>query len=233
MNKSRKEIHPHATSSIESIGKETWQKMSQIIPELINGYDQLKAIRPAVSIFGSARTQPDHADYKLAETIGEQLSNAGFTVITGGGPGVMEAGNRGASRGKSASVGLNISLPHEQHHNDSQDISINFDYFFTRKATFVRHSMAYVVMPGGFGTIDELFDVLTLMQTDKKKPMPIFLANSAYWSGLLDWIKNTMLDEGMISETDLDFIQVIDSADEVTQKLKLHLKDSVHSDFEF
>jgi uncharacterized protein (TIGR00730 family) len=194
--------------------RESWHVLG-IISEFIEATERLSEIRPAVSIFGSARTRPGTPMYDLTVEIARKLSDAGFAVISGGGPGIMEAANRGAFEGASPSVGLNIELPFEQHGNAYQDISLRFRHFFARKVAFVKYAAAYVVMPGGFGTIDELSEALTLMQTGKGKPMPIVLVGSAFWSGLLDWMRGTLLPEGMIAAADLDMMRIVDDSDAV------------------
>jgi uncharacterized protein (TIGR00730 family) len=195
---------------------DSWQ-LFKIMGEFVNGFEKMAQIGPCVSIFGSARTKPDHHYYKLSSDIAYKITQKGYGVITGGGPGVMEAGNKGASIGKGPSVGLNIDLPFEQHSNPYIDIDkdIKFDYFFVRKVTFMKYSQAFVVMPGGFGTLDELFEAITLIQTNKIRQYPIVLVGKEYWKGLLDWIKGTMLTEKNISETDLDLIHLTDDPDEV------------------
>lgn len=187
--------------------------------EFVEGYEKLSKIGPCVSIFGSARTKTDHPYYKLAEEIGFQLTQAGFGVITGGGPGIMEAGNKGANRGKGLSVGLNIELPFEQHDNPWIDPgkSLDFDYFFVRKVMFVKYSQGFVVMPGGFGTLDELFEAITLIQTKKIGRFPIVLVGSKFWGGLLDWIKNTLITEKNIGLEDLSLFRVVDTAEEAVE----------------
>ena len=192
----------------------SWQ-MFTIMAEFIEATEYLSEIRPAVSIYGSARLKATSPFYKLAARIARKLSDAGFAVISGGGPGIMEAANKGAHAGKAPSVGLNIELPHEQHGNKWQDISLRFRHFFTRKVTFVKNSDAVIVMPGGFGTLDELAEVLTLIQTKKSRHVPIILVGSQFWSGLLDWFKASLVPMGVISATDLDLMQVIDDPDEV------------------
>ncbi|MFZ9035258.1 MAG: TIGR00730 family Rossman fold protein [Francisellaceae bacterium] len=222
MNKTRKKVHPNVYGDVTfDKAKETWN-VFKIMSELVEGYERLDQIQPAVSIFGSARLPPQSHHYRDAEHIAQRLSEAGFSIITGGGGGIMAAGNIGASYGESLSVGLNISLPHEQTPNQSQDISLHYRYFFTRKAMFVKHSMAYVVMPGGFGTLDEMFDISTLVQTGKKRHMPIILFNTKYWGGLIDWIKDQMLGEGLINEEDLKLLILTDSIDEVVDIIKCH-----------
>jgi uncharacterized protein (TIGR00730 family) len=172
-----------------------------------------------VSIFGSARTAPGAPMYELTIEIARKLSDAGFAVISGGGPGIMEAANRGAFAGASPSVGLNIELPFEQHGNPYQDISLRFRHFFARKVAFVKYAAAYVVMPGGFGTLDELSEALTLMQTGKGKSMPIVLVGSGFWSGLLDWMRATLLAEGMIDADDLDMMRIVDDSNGVVNAI--------------
>ena len=209
----------------EKFKQKTWNEIKtndswaifKIMAEFVEGFERLGKIGPCVSIFGSARTKPDHASYKLAESIAFELTQNGYGVVTGGGPGIMEAGNRGAARGKGTSVGLNIELPFEQHDNPyiDPDKSLDFDYFFVRKVMFVKYSQGFVVMPGGFGTLDELFEAITLIQTKKIGKFPIVLVGRDYWCGLFDWIKNTMLKEGNISEKDLDLISIVDTEEEV------------------
>ena len=191
----------------------------KIMSEFVNGYDTMSRIGPCVTIFGSARIKPEDKYYLLAERIAYKISKAGYGVITGGGPGIMEAGNKGAHLGGSCSVGLNIELPFEQHFNPyiDNDKNLNFDYFFVRKVMFVKYSQGFVVMPGGFGTLDELFEALTLIQTGKIGKFPIILAGKSYWSGLYEWIVNTMLAKGNINKEDLDLFKVADSADEVVK----------------
>jgi uncharacterized protein (TIGR00730 family) len=198
--------------------RESWQLWG-IISEFVEATERLSEIRPAVSIFGSARSQPGTPTYELAVEIARKLSDAGFAVISGGGPGIMEAANRGAFEGASPSVGLNIELPFEQSGNAYQDISLRFRHFFARKVAFVKYAAAYVVMPGGFGTLDELSEALTLMQTGKGKRMPIVLVGSAFWGGLLDWFRNMVATEGMISLADLDMMRVVDESDAVVNAL--------------
>jgi hypothetical protein len=190
--------------------------------EFVNGYEKMSKIGPCVSIFGSARTKADHKYYKLAQSIATRIVNAGFGVITGGGPGVMEAGNKGAHLGGGTSVGLNIDLPFEQHDNPyiDSDKSLDFDYFFVRKVMFVKYSQGFVVMPGGFGTLDELFEAITLIQTKKIEKFPIILVGTDFWEGLMDWIKSTLLDKfANISDHDLDLIHLVDTEDEVIEVL--------------
>lgn len=189
--------------------REAWRVFG-IMAEFVEATERLQPIQPAVSIFGSARTPREHAYYKLTEEIARLLSDSGFAVISGGGPGIMEAANKGAFYGKAPSVGLNIQLPHEQSGNPYQDISQTFRHFFARKVMFVKHATAYVVMPGGFGTLDEFFEALTLIQTGKSRKIPIILVGSQFWQGLVDWITTRLVEEKVISVEDLDLIQVID-----------------------
>ena len=198
--------------------RESWQLWG-IISEFVEASERLSEIRPAVSIFGSARTLPGTPNYDLTIEIARKLSDAGFAVISGGGPGIMEAANRGAFEGASPSVGLNIELPFEQYGNPYQDISLRFRHFFARKVAFVKYAAAYVVMPGGFGTLDELSEALTLIQTGKGRKMPVVLVGSAFWSGLLQWLRDTVAAEGMISETDLTMMRVVDDSDAVVNAL--------------
>ena len=201
--------------------REAWRVFG-IMSEFVEATERLSAIRPAVSIFGSARTAPDSPYYALTETIARQLSDAGFSVISGGGPGIMEAANRGAFHGKSPSIGLNIQLPHEQTTNSYQDISQSFRHFFARKYMFVRFANAYVVMPGGFGTLDELLEALTLIQTGKSRRIPIILVHSPFWRGLIDWFRSTLVSEGVISPEDVDLIQLIDQPEDVVEAIFKH-----------
>lgn len=205
---------PAQSTSSRIMSRESW-KIFQIMAEFVDGFEHLSQIQPSVSIFGSARTSPDHPNYKLAEEISLKLSNAGFSVISGGGPGIMEAINKGAFAGKSPSVGLNIELPHEQTGNGYQDIELSFQHFFARKVMFVKYAKAYVVMPGGFGTLDELLEALTLIQTGKSVRMPIILVHKPFWKDLISWFKNSLVAEGVISPEDLNLFSIADTADEV------------------
>lgn len=189
----------------------------KIMGEFVNGYEKMSRIGPCVSIFGSARTKPDHEEYKLAESIAKRITENGYGVITGGGPGIMEAGNKGAHLAGGTSVGLNIALPFEQHDNPyiDSDKSIDFDYFFVRKVMFVKYSQGFVVMPGGFGTLDELFEALTLIQTHKIEKFPIILVGTEFWKGLFEWIKDTLVKAKNINPEDLDLVHLVDTEDEV------------------
>jgi uncharacterized protein (TIGR00730 family) len=196
-------------------GENAWT-MFKVISEMVEGFERLNEIGPCVSIFGSARTKPDHPYYKLAIDISRKLTEEGFGVITGGGPGIMEAGNKGAQVYNGVSVGLGIDLPFEQGVNEfvDRDKVLNHRFFFVRKVMFVKYAQGFVVLPGGMGTMDELFEVLTLIQTRKITKVPIVLVGKSFWSGLKDWIQNTMLEAGNINEKDLDLIPIVDTADE-------------------
>lgn len=205
----------------DTLTRESW-KVFRIMAEFVEGFERLGAIRPSVSIFGSARTAPDHPYYLLTEEVSRKLSDAGFSVVSGGGPGIMEAANKGAFDGKSLSIGLNIMLPNEESANEYQDVSLYFRHFFARKVMFVKHASAYVVFPGGFGTLDELAEILTLVQTGKTRKIPIILVNSEFWSGLLTWLKKTLVAERTIDPEDLDLMTVVDKADEVVDAIFSH-----------
>lgn len=211
---------PRATPSPSSslMSRESW-KIFQIMAEFVDGFERLSQIQPSVSVFGSARIAPDHPYYALTQDIARRLSDAGFAIVSGGGPGLMEAANKGAFAGKSPSVGLNIVLPHEQKPNEYQDIELTFQHFFARKVMFVKYAKAYVVMPGGFGTLDEVLEALTLVQTGKSVRMPIILVHRPFWSGLVEWFKETLVTERMISAEDLDLFSVVDSAEDVVKTI--------------
>jgi uncharacterized protein (TIGR00730 family) len=212
---------PQLVKRSQYSARESW-RMFEFISEFVLSTERLQTIQPAVSIFGSARTTPEHPYYGLAEDIARRLSDAGFSVISGGGPGIMEAANKGAFAGASPSVGLNIQLPHEQNANPFQDVSHTFEHFFARKVMFVKLSCAFVMMPGGFGTMDELMEVLTLVQTGKIRRLPIILVNSAFWGGLLDWIRDQLLADGMIGVDDPKLMQVIDDPQAVVDAIFDH-----------
>ena len=213
---------PQASDRLEHMqrfrSREAWHVL-KIMAEFVESTEALSEISPAVSIFGSARTPRAHGYYKLTEEIARRLSDAGFSVISGGGPGIMEAASKGAFFGKSPSVGLNIQLPHEQKPNEYQDLSLSFNHFFSRKVMFVKHAVAYVVMPGGFGTLDELSEALTLIQTGKGRRIPIVLVGTTFWAGLLDWMRTTLVDHGMIDIKDLDLMTITDDADTVVASI--------------
>jgi uncharacterized protein (TIGR00730 family) len=212
---------PQLVRRSQNSGREAW-RMFEIISEFVTATERLQTIQPAVAIFGSARTAPGHPYYAVAEDIARRLSDAGFSVISGGGPGVMEAANKGCFAGASPSVGLNIQLPHEQSNNPYQDISHSFQHFFARKVMFVKLSVAFVMMPGGYGTMDELMEVLTLVQTGKIRRLPIILVNSKFWSGLLDWIDATLVKEGMVGVDDPKLMRVIDDPQQVVDAIFDH-----------
>ena len=212
---------PQLVRRSQSSAREAW-RMFEIIAEFVTATERLQTIQPAVAIFGSARMTPEHPYYKTAEDIARRLSDAGFSVISGGGPGIMEAANKGAHGGTSPSVGLNIQLPHEQSANPFQDVAHTFQHFFARKVMFVKLSCAFVMMPGGFGTMDELMEVLTLVQTGKIRKVPVILVNSAFWGGLLDWVKGRLRDDGMIGVEDPDLMQVIDDPQQVVEAIFNH-----------
>ncbi|HTL82115.1 MAG TPA: TIGR00730 family Rossman fold protein [Bacteroidia bacterium] len=198
---------------------DSWQ-IFKIMSEFVEGFEKMQKIGPCVSVFGSARTKPDNKYYKLAEEISEKLCREGYGVISGGGPGIMEAANKGAQQGKGKSVGLNIRLPFEQYANIYVDFDklVTFDYFFVRKTIFLKYSQGFIAMPGGFGTLDEMFEALTLVQTSKIAHFPVILVGSEYWKGLIDWIKNTMLaKEKNVNPDDLELFHVVDTADEAVQ----------------
>ncbi|MDH5325510.1 MAG: TIGR00730 family Rossman fold protein [Gammaproteobacteria bacterium] len=229
MSHNNKSAHPGMTPVNDTmLTRESW-KIFQIMAEFVEGFERMARVRPSVSIFGSARTDRDHEYYALAETIARRLSDAGFSVVSGGGPGIMEAANKGAFAGKSPSIGVNIQLPNEQSGNGYQDISISFRHFFSRKVMFVKYAAAYVVMPGGFGTLDELAEILTLVQTGKTRRIPIILVGSGYWQGLIEWFKSSLLAEGMIDAEDLDLFKLLDEPDQVVQAIFSHYE---HCGFE-
>ncbi|HQR05154.1 MAG: TIGR00730 family Rossman fold protein [Proteobacteria bacterium] len=201
--------------------REAWRVFG-IMSEFVEATERLAEVRPAVSIFGSARVAPGSAYYTLTEAIARRLSDAGFSVVSGGGPGLMEAANKGAFHGKGLSIGLNIQLPHEQKANQYQDISQTFRHFFARKYMFVKVAAAYVVMPGGFGTLDELLEALTLIQTAKSPQIPVILVGSAFWSGLLAWFRERLVAEAMINPEDMNLLQIIDDPEEVVNAIFQH-----------
>jgi len=198
---------------------ESW-RLFKIMGEFVDGVDNLHDIGPAVTIFGSARTKPDDPVYKKAEKIAALFAKNNFAVITGGGGGVMEAANKGAAEAGGTSVGLNIVLPFEQEPNKYSNVSLDFNYFFIRKVMFVKYAFAYIIMPGGFGTLDELFESVTLVQTQRIKPFPIILVDSDYWSGLKEWITSRLLKESRISPEDIDILRVIDEPEEIVKTVK-------------
>jgi len=203
------------------LNRESW-RIFQIMAEFVEGFEKLEPVCPAVSIFGSARTPSDHPWYRKALEIARLLSDSGFAVISGGGPGIMEAANIGAQAGKAPSIGVNIQLPHEQRPNEFQDISVNFKHFFARKVMFVKYASAYVVMPGGFGTLDELIEILTLIQTGKSRRIPIILVGSDFWRGLLDWMQDALVAAGTINAEDMKLMSVCDDPQKVVETIFAH-----------
>jgi len=203
-----------AMTNYESFSQETW-RVFRIMAEFVEGFDELSKLGPAVSIFGSARIKPDNPYYILAEHTAAQLVKAGYAIITGGGPGIMEAANKGAYQQGGRSVGLNIQIPEEQLANKFQNLSLDFRYFFARKMMFTKYAHAFVIFPGGFGTMDEFFESLTLIQTLKMSRFPVILVGTRYWQGLLDWIKQSMLKEGCIDKEDMDLYILTDDSDEI------------------
>ncbi|WP_428605297.1 TIGR00730 family Rossman fold protein [Sedimenticola sp.] len=201
--------------------RESW-KVFQIMAEFVEGFEKLSGIWPAVSIFGSARADRESESYRKAEQIAYLLSESGFAVVSGGGPGIMEAANKGGHRGRAPSVGLNIELPKEQVPNPYQDLSLHFKHFFSRKVMFVKYASAYVVMPGGFGTLDEFAEILTLIQTGKTRHIPIILVDGQFWGGLLDWMRNTMCAVGTISPKDLELVQLCEEPQQVVDAIFAH-----------
>jgi len=218
----------YASGWNELTTKNSWM-LFKIMGEFVEGFEKMGLHNPCISIFGSARTPNTHPNYKLASEIAQRIVNLGFGVITGGGPGIMEAANKGAQEADGASVGLTIDLPFEENHNNyiDKDRMINFDYFFVRKVMFVKYAQAFVVLPGGFGTLDELMEAITLIQTSKIKKIPIILVGTSFWSGLIDWLKQTLLAQNnTISEGDLDLFSCVDTADEVIDLLKQYYSDT-------
>ena len=217
----------------ETITKDSWM-VFKIMAELVSGYEKMVKLGPCVSIFGSARLKPEDKYYQITTEIAKKITELGFGVITGGGPGIMEAGNKGAREGGGKSIGLNIELPFEQHFNPYIDkpYSMDFDYFFVRKVMFIKYSQGFIVMPGGFGTLDEISEALTLIQTKKIGRFPIVLVGSEFWSGLLDWFKTTLLNKKLISEEDFLLFRVVDTADEAVAHIKaFYEKYSINVNF--
>ena len=208
---------------IDSINVDNSWRLFKILAEFVDGFETLGDLYPAVTIFGSARVKPGDETYEKTYEIAKKLSLHGYNVITGGGPGVMEAGNKGAKEGGAKSVGLNIQLPLEQSPNPYSTLKLNFQYFFVRKVMFVKYAQAYIGMPGGFGTMDEIFEALTLIQTKRIKPFPVILVGTQYWTGLLEWIRNTLVYGKYISPEDLDFFTLLDDPDEVVHTIKKYV----------
>ena len=207
------------TYEINQLEKEDSWRMFRIIGEFVEGFDTLSRITPAVTVFGSARARPGEFAYDTAEAIGHEVAKANFTIVTGGGPGVMEAACKGAVRAGGKTVGLNIALPTEQRPNPYSTISLRFHYFFVRKVMLVKYATAFVLLPGGFGTVDEMFETLTLIQTHKIRPFPVILVGRRYWRGLLEWLREQALADGYISPDDLDFFTITDSPTEVVERI--------------
>lgn len=202
----------------EITARDTW-RIFRIMSELVEGFDTMSRVGPAVSMFGSKRCQPDDPEYILAETISRKLAERGFAVITGGGPGVMEAGNKGAKLAGGTSVGVNIRLPEEQGPNPYQTVSLDCRYFFVRKLMFVKYAVGFIILPGGYGSLDEAFEALTLIQTKRIKSFPVFLVGSTFWNPLVDWLRNTVVKRGLLSEEEMDLFTVIDDADELVDQI--------------
>jgi len=216
---------------LSQLTRDSWQ-MFRILGEFAVGFDRLATLRhPAVTVFGSARTRVQHRYYELAESLGRALVQAGFAVVTGGGPGIMEAANKGACEAGGESVGLNIHLSHEQRPNKYQTMSLSFEYFHSRKVCLAKYSTGFVVFPGGFGTLDELAEVLTLIQTQKLKPFPVFLVGSEYWRGLYEWFAQTLVAEGAIAEDDLRLFKIIDDVAQVPEMIRAYYDTSRDAGF--
>jgi len=198
---------------------DSW-RLFRIMSEFVDGFDTLSALPPAVSIFGSGRTKADDPYYQMAVDLSSSLAKAGYAVITGGGPGIMEAANKGAAEAGGVSIGLNITLPYEQEPNNFANLPLNFKYFFVRKVMFIKYAMAFICMPGGFGTLDELFESLTLMQTHRIKAFPVILVGSEFWNGLFDWIKHCLLACGNIDHDDLRFFSIMDDVGEIVDHIR-------------
>ncbi len=213
------EHHEHQYLIDELTIKDTW-RLFRILAEFVDGFETLSQIYPAVSMFGSARVKPGDQNYELAATIARLLVQNGFNVISGGGPGVMEAANKGAAEAGGKSIGLNIQLPYEQKPNPFANVRLDFRYFFIRKVMFVKYAVAYVILPGGYGTLDELTEAITLIQTKRIKPFPVILVNRNYWKGLLDWMRKVVCPDCMISPEDMDIFQVVDEPEEVVRAIK-------------
>lgn len=229
---------PHDTPSgkpeqqyvIDALAEESW-RLFRIMGEFVQGFEEMSDVTKAVTIFGSARLGAGHPYYAQAERLAGLLAGGGYTVITGGGPGIMEAGNKGAYEGGGRSVGLNIDLPFEQNPNPYQTDEVKFRYFFIRKVMLVKYSSAFVVFPGGFGTIDELFEALTLVQTKKVVPFPVYLVGSVYWRGLIDWLEGTLLEAGTIHPKDLELFKVVDDVDALPGEIDAYYSSSSHGGF--
>lgn len=215
---------------IDAMAEDAW-RMFRILGEFAQGFEEMADVDKAVTVFGSARLGPDHPVYRKAEALSADLARRGYAVVTGGGPGIMEAANKGAYEAGGRSVGLNIALPHEQAPNAYQTDKVNFRYFFVRKVLLVKYSTAFVVFPGGFGTIDELFEALTLIQTRKIKPFPVFLVGVEYWRGLLQWLQGTLVRAGTIAEHDLHLFKVVDEVEGIPDEIEAYYATSHHAGF--
>ncbi len=216
---------------IDVLAEESW-RLFRIMGEFVQGFEDLSDVGRAVTIFGSARFPPDQPYSRKAEDLAGRLAKAGYAVLTGGGPGIMEAANKGAFESDGRSVGLNIDLPREQTPNPYQSDTLNFRYFFVRKVMLVKYSTAFVVFPGGFGTIDELFESLTLIQTEKIKPFPVYLVGSEFWDGLVTWLRDKLLKEGVLSEGDLHLFKVVDEVSTVPDEIEAYYRNANHGGFE-
>lgn len=220
MQKSKEYKRPIAPTVNDTLlSRESW-KIFQVMAEFVEGYERLVYIKPSVSIFGSARAEPNNKFYKLTEEIAQKLSDAGYSIVTGGGPGIMEAANKGAFKGSSFSVGLNIDLPDHELSNPYQDIALHFRHFFTRKVMFVKYASAYVVLPGGFGTLDELAEILALIQTGKTRRIPVILVQESFWRGLLRWFNDTLIPENMIDPKNMELMKIVNEPDEVLEAIQ-------------
>lgn len=220
IDKSKSEPRPRSRIINDStFSHESW-KIFQVMAEFVEGYERLFQIKPSVSVFGSARSKPGSPLYQLSEDIGKKLSDGGFSVVTGGGPGCMEAVNKGAYRGSSLSVGLNIELPNQEVSNIYQDISLRFRHFFTRKVMFVKYAAAFIALPGGYGTLDELTEILALIQTKKARQIPIILVQASFWQGLVDWFKDMLVTHKMINEKDLELMQIVETPEQVLETIQ-------------
>jgi uncharacterized protein (TIGR00730 family) len=224
------ERRPALPGRPEFIDSDPWRAL-RILSEFVEGFDALASVGPAVTIFGSARVKDGAPEYELARGIARRLAERGFAIITGGGPGIMEAANRGCRDGGGLSIGCNIELPHEQGLNPYVDLGIEFKYFFARKTMFVKYADAFVIMPGGFGTLDELFESLTLIQTGKIRDFPVVLVGSAYWQGMLDWMRSVQVPAGAVSEADLDLLKLSDDPDEVCEIIRAYVAKAHPEDF--
>ena len=216
---------------IDALAEDSW-RMFRILGEFVQGFEEMADVGKAVTIFGSARQSPGHDTYDAAEALAADLARAGYAVLTGGGPGIMEAANKGAYESGGRSVGLNIALPHEQEPNRFQTMGLDFKYFFVRKVMLVKYSTAFIAFPGGFGTIDELFEALTLIQTKKIKPFPVYLVGVDYWKGLLQWLQGTLVRHGTISERDLHLFKVVDDVSGIPAEIDDYYRSANHGGFD-